>query len=316
MGLLSKKQRKAQSIPRRRATASGGGTSGATDTRFAFRRNQTITGSLVSNLRSATEPSSQLKSPRVQVHELKKHRRKLQWSLVLIGGCMIVSAWLITEFIVTSRVVVAESARPNASTDAYEKSIERYMAHHPTSRLRFLMDTEQLSQFMQNNGHPEIASVSDNIESPELTVKQFTLHVRRPAVVWRTGSAELFVDAEGVAFSRNAHGRPDVEVVDESGIQAKNNQVLASERFLGFIGLTVGAMNSYDYTVERIVLPANTTRQVQIYVTGVPYPIKFSVDRGAGEQAEDAHRAIRHLSRAGVTPEYLDVRVKGKAYYK
>ena len=34
------------------------------------------------------------------------------------------------------------------------------------------------------------------------------------------------------------------------------------------------------------------------------------------EQAEDAVRAIAYLNAKGISPEYLDVRVSGKAYYK
>jgi hypothetical protein len=42
----------------------------------------------------------------------------------------------------------------------------------------------------------------------------------------------------------------------------------------------------------------------------------MSVDRPAGEQAEDAMRAIKYLQSKGMTPAYIDVRVGGKAYYK
>jgi hypothetical protein len=44
--------------------------------------------------------------------------------------------------------------------------------------------------------------------------------------------------------------------------------------------------------------------------------VKFSVDRAVGEQAEDAARAVRYLDGKGMSPEYLDVRISGKAFYK
>ena len=92
--------------------------------------------------------------------------------------------------------------------------------------------------------------------------------------------------------------------------------MLASDRFIGFIGRTVSRLQTQGFTASKVVLPASTTRQLLVSIEGLPYPIKFSVDRSAGEQAEDAARSVRYLAGKGITPEYLDVRVPGKAYYK
>ena len=39
-------------------------------------------------------------------------------------------------------------------------------------------------------------------------------------------------------------------------------------------------------------------------------------ERGSAVQIEDAERMMRYLDGKGLTPEYVDLRVEGKAYYK
>ena len=159
-------------------------------------------------------------------------------------------------------------------------------------------------------------AVADHMDFDGVGASTINLEFRRPAIVWQTGNTRLYVDDTGVAFTRNYYAEPTVSIVDQSGIGTQDNKVLASNRFLAFIGMVVGRMNANGHTVTQVALPAGTTRQIAVSVATVPYPIKYSVDRPVGEQVEDAVRAMAHLSDKGITPEYLDVRVSGKAYYK
>ena len=158
--------------------------------------------------------------------------------------------------------------------------------------------------------------MSVNEQPAGLGTSSIHLTMRRPVVSWKTGASQLFVDGQGTAFERNYYTAPLVEVVDQTGIQAVNNQVLASDRFLSFIGLVIGKLDAQGLAVSSVVLPANTTRQLQVSIENVPSPVKFSIDRGAAVQAEDAARAVRYLASRGISAEYIDVRVSGKAYYK
>jgi hypothetical protein len=58
------------------------------------------------------------------------------------------------------------------------------------------------------------------------------------------------------------------------------------------------------------------TREVDIRLDGVGYPVRFSVDRPAGEQVEDMDRAMTWLNVQDKKPEYLDIRVSRRAFYK
>lgn len=315
MKLLQKKQHKPA---RRSSTATHDGRSSRDDLdeRYAFRRNRTLTGSLASGVASANEQRAELKSARVHAHHLKKRRRHVFASLcavALLAGSL---GWLIFQSIATVHVASNDTTLTAEDKSRYEQKIQHYFTQYPLERSRVTVDTTKMTLYLQDNECPEVLRVDPATSFAGFGASRITLHMRRPVVSWKSGETQLYVDSDGAAFRRNYFATPRVAVVDQTGIQAVNNQVLASNRFLGFIGRTIGKLTDQGYTTTKIVLPADTTRQLQVSVDGVGYPIKFNVDRSAGEQAEDAARAIRHLAAKGITPEYLDVRVSGRAYYK
>lgn len=311
--------RKKQQLPARRSGTHdrvGRASAESLEERYTFRRNRTLTGSLSSGVTSVGERHAELRSPRVQTHDLRRHRRKLfGWWLVVsfVAGLL---GYLIFQSIALPRVVVAGGTTQPIDVVQYEDKIQAYLNGHYTERSRLTLDTDKLSAYLQTHGAPEVQAVSPTMSFAGLGATRLSVTMRRPAVSWKTGGSQLFVDQDGVAFEKNYYDAPAVEVIDQTGIQAQNNRILASNRFLGFIGRMIGKLSNQGYRVTKVVLPENTTRQLLISVDNVAYPIKFSVDRPAGEQAEDAARSIRYLQARDVTPEYVDVRVSGKAYYK
>ena len=127
---------------------------------------------------------------------------------------------------------------------------------------------------------------------------------------------QQYVDASGTSFLRNHFATPKVQIVDNSGIQVEAGQAVASNQFLGFVGRVVGLSNAQGHTVTQVIIPQNTTRQIELRLQDVGYPIKLSIDRPAGEQIEDMSRALGWLKGRNLNPGYLDVRVSGRAFYK
>lgn len=315
MGFMSKKQ---QPAPRRRLERHGDTgvrpTASDLDSRYTFRRNRTLTGSLSSDVVSVGEHSAELKSARVHTHHLRKHRRHALGGLLAVIAVCLGLAFLIFQAVI--HVGITAAVRP-ADVAIYEQKIEEYLQKHPFERFRFALNTQGLASYLQAHDMPEVEAMMTAVEAAD-GFGNASVHVtfRKPAVVWQTAGVKMYVDAKGNSFQRNYYAEPNVQVVDQTGIQSQNNQVLASNRFLAFIGKVVGRMQENGYKVSQVILPANTTRQVQVRLEGVAYPIKLSVDRAVGEQAEDAARTIRYLQQKGVTPEYADVRVSGQVYYK
>lgn len=280
---------------------------------YSFRRNRTLTGSLASHVTSAGEATSELRSSRLQTHDLHRHRRHLFRTLMITFAGILGLSYVVYQFIATPKVVIIGVT---TDTVSYQQGVQAYLNGHPFERLRSTINTSSLRDYLQQHDFPEVSGVSPDLQWNSLGMSTLTLTVRKPVVSWKTGTTLHYVDEQGNAFSRNYYAPPSVQVVDQTGLSGDSQKVMTSGRFLSFLGKIIGQMKIENLVVTQVVLPASTTHQVQVSVEGVAYPIKFSVDRVAGEQAEDAARAISYLSQKGITPEYLDVRVSGRAFYK
>lgn len=314
---------KATSVPRRRQT----GATSAIDTarngseearqareqHYSFRRNQTLTGSASSGVTGAgASTSATLKSPRVQAHDLAQYRRNLGVVLVAVVAAVIILCILVAQFTATA---VVRTSTPLRFDDAmYSAHVSDYLRSHPAQRLRFLLNEQQLTDYMQTVT-PEVASLRLD-GSAGFGVSRFIATFRTPIVGWSVSGSRQYVDDTGVAFTRNYFDDAVVQIIDQSGVQVREGSAIASDRFLGFIGRMVGAAAKQGYTVQRITIPRDTTRQVELGLKEVSYVVKVSVDRSVGEQAEDMSHALRWLRSRSLTPDYLDVRVSGRAFYK
>lgn len=280
--------------------------------RATFMRNRTLTGSSSSRVSGVNDLGAQLQSPRTQAHHLVRHRQRLGLMFIGVFVAAALLGVLILQF--TANVTVRASQMSMRLDDTYARDIESYLDRQPIERLRFLLNTRQLLAYMQTIA-PEIEDLQLD-GSAGYGTTGFVLTLRQPTVAWTIGSHHQYVDASGVAFARNYFAEPTVQVVDQSGIQVSDGQTIASNRFLGFMGRVVGVAAKSGYKVTQVTLPRNVTREVDVQLDGVSYPVRLSVDRPVGEQIEDMDRAVKWLSAHGQTPQYLDVRVSRRAYYQ
>lgn len=278
-----------------------------------FRRNRTLVGSSSANVSSASELTGDLRSPRAHVHHLSAHRRRLSTILFMVIAAVCLLTWVLYEFTASIHVSSTESSIAIQS-DRYQRAVDDYFAEHPFERMRFALNTDQLTQYLQQVV-PEVASV-ETAGAAGIATTQLDVTFRHPIAGWLIGSKQYYVDKDGVPFQLNYFEQPKVKIIDQSGVPQTAGTAVASARFLRFIGRTVDLAQANALTVEQAIIPTNTTRQVEIKVAGHPYPIKLSLDRPVGEQVEDMQRAISYFDSKQVTPQYIDVRVSGKAYYR
>jgi hypothetical protein len=208
-------------------------------------------------------------------------------------------------------------ASPDASYQLepiYAEAIESYLLEHPIERLRVFTDTDRMAAYIQSTV-PEVRTV--NVEgSAGFGKSLYAVTFRKPIASWNVNSRQLYVDENGVPFSKNYFSAPSLLITDQSGIATSPGQSVASNRFMAFVGQIIGLSKKQGYTVTSIMIPPGMTRQVEIRLDGVGYPIKLSSDRTAGEGVEDMARTVKWMSSRQLTPEYVDVRVRGKAFYK
>ena len=98
------------------------------------------------------------------------------------------------------------------------------------------------------------------------------------------------------------------EIVDETG----HGRI--SGRMQEFIGQVEQDFREAGYTVSRVTLPAQTSREILVDLEGRKGYIKMTMDRGSAVGVEDAVRVMNYLGEREV--EYMDVRLEGKAYFK
>lgn len=307
--------KKVNDIPRRRlrdnsrvAVAQLGGRSSA-----LFRRNRTLVGSLAASVSSANELSGDLRSPRAHVHHLNAHRRRLgSWLVfVMIGAGSL--TWFLYEFTAGMQISPTTSS-VMLQTDRYQRAINDYFAGHPFERIRSLLNEKQLNEYLAQVT-PEVADVHVN-GAAGLATSQFDVTFRRPLASWLINSQQYYVDKDGVSFRINYFERPTVKILDQSGVPQTAGSTVASSRFLHFVGRAVELARANGLAVEQAVIPTNTTRQIELKIVKHSYPVKLSLDRPVGEQVEDMSRAIVYFDSRNQTPQYIDVRVSGKAFYK
>lgn len=102
----------------------------------------------------------------------------------------------------------------------------------------------------------------------------------------------------------------NAEIVDETG----GGQI--SSRIREYIGRIERDFAALGYEVKRVVLPAGMSRTLYVDLEGMTTYFKVSLDRDTAVSAEDAKRMIDYLKEHELQPEYVDVRVQGKGYYK
>lgn len=286
----------------------------------SFRRNQTLTGSRSTRVETATEYSrhSSLQSPRAQVHHLRHRRRKLgSWLAGGLVACAVVSG-LLLQLTADVRVSLYGQIAPLSTEDQQrlETAVEGYLARYPLERLRFMLDSNRLVAYLASQNVREVERIAA-VRSDGIGQTAFELVAREPIASWTIGSDRRYVDSQGVIFSHNYFDRPAVQIRDESGIAADDEDqatAVTSGRFLQFIGQAVASLTSYDIRVSTVSIPTNATRQVDMLVG--KSRVKMTIDRPVGEQSQDAARAWEHLRKTNRSPRYIDVRVSGRAYYR
>jgi cell division septal protein FtsQ len=283
--------------------------------RYAFRRNRTLTGSSSAQVTSTNELNAELRSPRAHVHHLTSLRRRLllYFASVATGAFML---YLLLSQLVASATIqlTGVGTPPTDDAAAYQKALDSYYAAKPVERLRFALNQKALLSHMQAL-RPEIKALSINPGSG-LGNASVALEVRQPIARWSLNGSNQYVDGNGIVFARNYFDDPHLQIIDNSGLSSGSNQLVASNRFLGFVGRVIANAATRGLTVTKVVIPALTTRQIDVTLAGKATSFKLSVDRSAGQQVEDIARITTYLAAHQLNPTYVDVRVEGKSYYK
>lgn len=283
----------------------------------SFRMGRTLTGSRSARISSTNELNAEMVSPRAKTHHLVRHRRRLFGRLIVVAIVCVGIYLFLGQLVATVNIRAFTGREVTMLTASQEKAylttIDEYFSRRINERFRPNLSTTDLTGYMQN-AHPEIESLDVNLVGG-FGEAQLSLHMQRPVARWVVDGKTQFVNQHGVVFAENFYPTPKVTIVDKNATEVDGGLV-ASNRFLSFVGQVVGDLEKRNLRVTRATIPTLTTRQLELKIKGVKPHFKLTVDRPAGEQSEDIARIVKYFKKHGNKPAYVDVRVKGKAFYK
>lgn len=253
-------------------------------------------------------------SERDEIRELVRRRRMIARLLVVAGLAVIITMIIINQTI-HNQTVVLVAVGDSYDADRYNRIADDYFRQHPVERFKPQLKIDNLNNFFRTVA-PEIESLQD-IENNLFRSSIMRFTVRRPVAMWEMGNKKYYVDQKGVAFLVNYFTDPEISVVDKSGVSDnESSRQMINNQFLSFVGQIVALAPEKNLKIEQIVIPPLTTRQLEVFFSGVPYLIKMTTTSSPVKQIEDAASVIKYLNQNSIVPNYADVRVERKAYYK
>lgn len=251
-------------------------------------------------------------SERSENQKLVIRRRKLGAFFVILAIFISLISIFLFQFISKVSIVSNESKSQNLSK--YEKSVEEYLNINPSERILSNLNKNALLESLQKD-YPEVLSISD-IKFNGLTSYKIYLDFRKPVASWLVDGKEFFVDSEGISFNVNNFEKPSLNIIDDSGAIVSNGKNVASSSFFSFIGKLVFAANKQGLEVSKIRIPPLSLRQVEVSVKGVSYFARMSTVDSAEGQIINFKKAIEYFRTHKISPNYIDLRIEGKGYYK
>lgn len=286
----------------------------ATSNRFV--RSKTLS-SYVSGSNTSSERESE-KSERQRIHYVKARQKHVTAILSVLIVLILIMGTIIFNF--TSKVTVSAVSSGadivNApQSDTYEALIKEYLGSHPSSRLRFTLNLEDLSSYLKAEA-PEVKYVK-RASFNGIGTSNYDIVFRQPIIKWQAGSQTYYVDAEGVSFQNNMFAEPEIELRDSSmaGGLVTDGEVKISRRILEFSGRLASGIQQQNYQIEYLILPEDTTRQIAVKIIDKPTEFIFSIDHTVTSQVEAMRQVMGYLDETGERPARVDLRVPNRAYY-
>lgn len=119
-----------------------------------------------------------------------------------------------------------------------------------------------------------------------------------------------------VIREREAAMQPVVELEPTTAIYDENAGENISKRTKTFVARLESDVKEHGLELERVILPYQKVREIDVYIKDHSEYYKMSLDRSPAVQAEDMSRMVLYLGEKELKPNYVDLRVEGKAYYK
>lgn len=274
-----------------------------------FRQNSTIAAPqhVQNNLKNVDKNNKQV-STRVHHHHLLKKKQKI---VIFLAFCIFLLVSILFLNVTLMRNISVSGA---SSGQEYETQIYDYINQHPTEAWSFSLNKDNLLVYLNQVGGNDVLKIK-SVNMTSIASFDIQLELRKPVALWETeNSKDWLVDSSGVSF-QNVDLSSSVKIIDKSGVEVEKTELVIGKKTLSFVGKITGALSDKGVTVKKIVIPKSSIRTIYLYISSEKY-IKVMTDRSVSMQAYQAKRSMSYLKSKNINYQYLDVRVKGKVFYK
>ncbi len=261
------------------------------------------------------QPEKTQKRLRAVPEEAEKQHRRAPYSLVtwLCFVLIIISAVKILLLVPQSRIVVSGNETGlELPRDVYAQTADANIRSSLLNRNKLTFNANGIALEM-SSAHPELTSVV--VVAPLMSNRPVIyVTAASPAFVLRASNGDFTLSRNGYALT-SAATKNLVPLYDTSKRRAEIGKQFLAGSTVSFATAVVYQLQQAGLHVERLELPANAPYEVDVFVAGKPYRLRFNLQSDVLQQSGGAVSVMRQLG-SNTPSAYIDMRVPGRAYYK
>jgi cell division septal protein FtsQ len=193
-----------------------------------------------------------------------------------------------------------------------QAELQELVAKSWWSRNLVTVNVDEMESKLQQ-ADPIIKTVTINRQWPHALAATITL--KQPSLGWSSGNQFYLVDVVGGAIGQLPPASKLPVVYDGSNLPVKTGDQVVSGRFVQFVTKLPAALSAQGLTATRFEV-GETTLDLTVH-TNKGFRLLFDTSRPVEEGTHDLAAVQKTLATQKKVPaEYIDLRIKGKAYYK
>lgn len=246
-------------------------------------------------------------------------RRVSAYTVVVLVCAIVVVVCIVKLLAVTpnSKIIVAASSDYPVSqlaTDAYARAANTLLRGSFLNRSKLTLNSNGIASSLQKQ-FPELTSV---VVTVPLVGNRPVIYVdpSKPAFAVETAGGSYSMDAKGYILARLSSSPASLTVLKETSSRTPRpgTQYLSSST-VSFCSTVSYELKQAGIPVAYLNLPAAAPYELDAYVSGKPFYIRFNIEDDAMQQSGAAVATLQQLG-ANTPGQYLDVRVSERVYYK
>ena len=264
-------------------------------------------------------PAPQLRNISATTPTHSRVRPVSTYSVVVLVCTIVVLICVVKLLAVTpnSKIIIAAPSDYPVSqlaTDSYVRAANLLLRDSFLNRSKLTLNSNGIASSLQKK-FPELTNV---VVTVPLVGNRPVIYVApsRPAFTVQTTEGSYSMDAKGYILARLSSSPAGLTILKETSDRTPwpGTQYLSSST-VAFCSTVSYELKQAGISVTYLNLPASAPYELDAYVSGKPFYIRFNIEDDAMQQSGAAVATLQQLG-ANTPGQYLDVRVSERVYYK